>query len=351
MPGPGGGCSTQMAATPAASNSRSTANNSCATAAASAGMARWRPAGLGRGHEREYTPSSLRVRPCPGLAAAQPVAQGRGIEQAARSRRARSARPACPRRAAKRRRARPAPRPAPLPALRGRAARAQQRRALARAVDDGRLDADVAGAAVEHHQRGTELLQHVRGRGRADAAEAVGARRRHAGHAQRGRRAQQGQRHRVRRQPQADARPARRPPRAATPGRRGTITVSGPGQNAAIRRCAARGPGRRRRLGAAAARRRERSAGGRRAGPWRRRCAPPPCRRRRARPARRRSRWERPPVRRRPAAWLRPRDGMRVVARQQGHGAASRVRTPAGRAAPPPAAPWRAPSRRRRRSP
>ena len=66
-------------------------------------------------------------------------------------------------------------------------ARAQQRRLLARAVDDGRLDADVASAAVQHHQLGPELGHHMRCLRGADAAVAVGAGCRHTGHAQQGR--------------------------------------------------------------------------------------------------------------------------------------------------------------------
>src|SRR5437016_6146660 len=52
-------------------------------------------------------------------------------------------------------------------------ARAQERGRAAAAVDDGRLDAGVALAAVDDGHGIAELLEHVRGGGRADAAEAV----------------------------------------------------------------------------------------------------------------------------------------------------------------------------------
>jgi hypothetical protein len=61
------------------------------------------------------------------------------------------------------------------------AARPQQRRVRAGHVDDRRLDADRAGATVEDVvDRVAEILHDVRRGGRADRAEAVGARRRDA---------------------------------------------------------------------------------------------------------------------------------------------------------------------------
>jgi hypothetical protein len=83
-------------------------------------------------------------------------------------------------------------------------ARAQQHRRAAAAVDDGRLDAHVAGTAVDHQQAVAELVAHVLRGGRADAAEAVGAGARQAGHAQLGAGLQQRLRHRVRGAAQAD---------------------------------------------------------------------------------------------------------------------------------------------------
>ena len=143
----------------------------------------------------------------------------------------------------------------------------------------------------------------------------------------------------MRRAAQADAAPARRPPRWRTPGARGTISVSGPGQKACIRRRAAA-----RHVGgedaAPAPRRpRARSAGGRPAGPWPRRCAPPPRRRRRGRPGRRPSRSGKATSS--PAASARPR---RCTAGGSGRGSSGIapvgvLRRRAGRAAQPPAAP------------
>src|SRR5690349_16544305 len=61
-------------------------------------------------------------------------------------------------------------------AYRSQAAPAQQRRGGARQVDDGRLDADGAGATVEDVvDVAAEVGDHVIGGGRADPAEAVGA--------------------------------------------------------------------------------------------------------------------------------------------------------------------------------
>ena len=60
--------------------------------------------------------------------------------------------------------------------------RPQHDRLAARAVDDGRFDADLAGAAVEDQGHAlTEFFSDVRRGGRADAAEAVGRRRGDAG--------------------------------------------------------------------------------------------------------------------------------------------------------------------------
>ncbi len=56
--------------------------------------------------------------------------------------------------------------------------RAQDARRLRGAIDDGALDAHGAGAAVEHQQVVAEFCMHMRRRGGADAAEAVGRRRR-----------------------------------------------------------------------------------------------------------------------------------------------------------------------------
>ncbi len=92
--------------------------------------------------------------------------------------------------------------------------------ATARAVDDGRLDADLAGAAVEHQQVVAELVATCAARGRADAAEAVGARRGDARHAEAARGLAA-----ARARPDAPGSagrwsPARRPRRRAMPGRR-----------------------------------------------------------------------------------------------------------------------------------
>ena len=87
-------------------------------------------------------------------------------------------------------------------------------------------------------------------------------------------RSEQRMRDRMRRAAQADV---AWPPAAAaaTPGARGTITVSGPGQNASHQPLGASGGSvRGEALGAGARRPRARSADGRPAGPWRRRSAP-----------------------------------------------------------------------------
>ena len=88
-----------------------------------------------------------------------------------------------------------------LDALTAQHARAQDARRVAAEIDDGAFDADRAVAAVEHFRHGVaELGAHVRGRGRADVAEAVGRRRRQAT----AEFAQQGQGHRVVGAAQAD---------------------------------------------------------------------------------------------------------------------------------------------------
>ncbi len=238
--GSGGGASTQIRSTPSASSSRNTENNSCAAAI-----------GL-----RRHAPASCRALPAGSADAAgiyrqlqrarpehlQRRVQHRRRPSGAAGRAARSAPPACPRRAA---RARPASRSgSPAAAsMRGarQHARAQQHRVAARAVDDGRLDAHRAGAAVEHQQRrrrtprprgrrGVGLMRPKRlalgaatpatpssraARSRAWATGCAGQRR-----------------------PMLSCPPAAA---AATPGARGTITVSGPGQKASIRRCATGG--------------------------------------------------------------------------------------------------------------
>ena len=147
--------------------------------------------------------------------------------------------------------------------------------AAARAVDDGRLDADrrrrrrrAPVSAV------AELVAHVRRGGRADAAEAVGAGRGHAG------------------TPSAAQRRAAAPAPPDAPGSAGRCVSWPPAAAAAMAGArAARSPSaaRARRprpgarasgrpvggeaRGACARRPRARSAGGRPAGPWRRRCA------------------------------------------------------------------------------
>ena len=93
------------------------------------------------------------------------------------------------------------------------AAGPQQHRTVAgqaRQIDDGRLDANLAGAAVEHHGEGTagfalsaKFVTYVLGSGRTDVAELVGRRRRDAAAAAL-ECLQQRNRHRVRRAAQAD---------------------------------------------------------------------------------------------------------------------------------------------------
>ena len=85
-------------------------------------------------------------------------------------------------------------------------ARPQQHREGAAAIDDARLDADLARAAVEHVHAAAELGLDMRRRGRADAAEAVRAGCRQAPHAQRFALLQQRLRHQVRRATQANGR-------------------------------------------------------------------------------------------------------------------------------------------------
>jgi hypothetical protein len=107
--GSGGGCSTQMVPTPAASSSRKTANNSWAVAAACDGIRRQIQPCPATGASREYTatpwpdPAALRPAGCAASACPAPAVVHR----------ARSARPACPMRGARRCRARPAAGPAP----------------------------------------------------------------------------------------------------------------------------------------------------------------------------------------------------------------------------------------------
>ena len=81
----------------------------------------------------------------------------------------------------------------------------QQHGVTTRTVDDARLDAQAASPAVEHRDGLVELGQHVRGLGRADAAEAVGTGPGHAGHAALTGGEQQGMGDRVGRAAQTDA--------------------------------------------------------------------------------------------------------------------------------------------------
>ena len=97
----------------------------------------------------------------------------------------------------------------PLPAGRlylfGRdGAGAQQHRSATRAVDDGGLYADRAGAAVEYQQALAKLTRYMGRRGRADTAELVGAGPGQTHHPQGAAGAQQGLRHRVGRAAQTD---------------------------------------------------------------------------------------------------------------------------------------------------
>ena len=157
------------------------------------------------------------------------------------------------------------------------------------------------GAAVEHQQTAApNSARHMRGRGRADAAKAVGARPRHARHAELGAGGEQGLRHRMRRAAQAESSAL-----AAGRGRGhaldggGTMRVSGPGQKAAARRCGQRVASRRRK-GLRMPRRPDDMHDQRMldwAGPWRRRPWPRPHRHRRGRRGHRRFRSGRRPVR------------------------------------------------------
>jgi hypothetical protein len=99
------------------------------------------------------------------------------------------------------------------------------------AIDDGALDAHGAGAAVEHQQVVAEFCMHMRRRGGADAAEAVGRRRRQPALPAFENR-QHGLGDGMGGAAQADGvlPPAQA---SATPGLRGRIKVSGPGQKAA----------------------------------------------------------------------------------------------------------------------
>ena len=278
-----GGISTQISGTPLASSARRSANSACAAAAASAGIRhstvpataaralrgiyRQRRCGRCRAlclRRRARAPDRQRRVDLRGRH--QPHLGGRRVVRLQRAR-ARGAEPSWATSAW--------PAAASISATVSRPGQQHRPAMLAAAVDDGRLDADLAVAAVEHPQvvlagDALEFGHHMRGLRRADAAEAVGA-------SARPRRARPG-----------------RPPRAAAPARPDD-------RDSADRRC----PGRRRprrpplaarhddrqrprpegrdqapRSGSAppsantsapAASARARSAGDRSAGPWRRR--------------------------------------------------------------------------------
>ena len=235
--------------------------------------------GLG-GTVREYTASFnvLALRLGSGFAQhLERRVQHRGGHQAQLGARRVVRRAACPARAARRRRGPCSGSPAAA-SMRARVSTPGRSSTgvAARAVDDARLDADVAGAAVEHRQRRRRTRRRTcAARGRADAAEAVRARRGDAGHAERGAAASSaratgcdGQRRPMRAWPPAAA--------SAMPARaRHDHASAGPGQNAAIRRCATGGKRAAKAARLRGARPRARSADGRPAGPWRRRSSRP----------------------------------------------------------------------------